>query len=164
MHEPREKTHRLPPDAYRGFVRASFTANLDNRKEYFITAERFQEQEQFLLRALNELQCDSELYLFMPDHLHIIVTGRTPDSDVRAAMSKFKQYSGYNFSKTKSNVRWQKDFFDHIFRREDDLRKQMIYILNNPVRWGLYERWIDYPYKGSTVFDLETMLNGGSGF
>lgn len=156
MSKIREKHHRLPADTYHGYVRTSFTAKLLNGQPHFTSADRFAEQEVHLLRALREHQCESEIYLFMPDHFHAIITGTTPESDCRAAMSKFKQYSGYSFAKHGHVTRWQKDFYDHIFREEDDLRHQMIYILNNPIRGLLCESWEEYPYKGSTVFDLRT--------
>jgi putative transposase len=156
MNEIREKQHRLPPSAYQGYIRASFTANIDDRTDYFVTPEIFAEHEAHLLRALREHHCDSELYLFMPDHVHIVVTGTDPSSDVRAAMTKFKQYSGFWLSKYGNGVRWQKDFYDHVFREDDDLRKHMIYILNNPIRAGLCGTWREYPFRGSTVFDLKS--------
>ena len=160
MSKIRENHHRLPAEAYRGYVRTSFTAKLLGDQSFFVTMDRFKEQEAFLLRALRELQCESELYLFMPDHLHVVITGTSPESDCRGAMSKFKQYSGYSFSRQHNYAKWQKDFYDHIFREEEDLRKQMIYILNNPIRAGLCESWDSYPYKGSTVFDLRTFAKG----
>jgi putative transposase len=160
MSKIREKNHRLPTEAYRGFVRAAFTAKLDRNQPFFVTEDRFKEQELLLLRALRELQCESELYLFMPDHLHVIITGTSPESDCRSAMAKFKQYSGYAFSQQHHLAKWQKDFYDHIFRQEEDLRTPMVYILNNPIRAGLCESWDDYLYKGSTVFDVRTFGKG----
>ncbi len=49
---------------------------------------------------------------------------------------------------------WQRSFFDHALRREEDLRKAAEYVLNNPVRDGLVEDRRDYPLCGSFEFDL----------
>jgi hypothetical protein len=39
-------------------------------------------------------------------------------------------------------------------RKEEDIKKHVMYILNNPVRKGIVENWKNYPYKGSTKFDF----------
>jgi REP element-mobilizing transposase RayT len=155
-----EKKHRLPREAYRGFVRASFTACIENRRDYFITKEDFEIHQGHLLRALSKHNCASEVHLFMPDHLHVIITGLSEFSDVYGAMKLFKQYSGFWLGRNRHEIHWQEDFHDHILRQEEGLAKLITYILNNPVRAGICERWEDYPFKGSTVFDLATW-NGG---
>jgi REP element-mobilizing transposase RayT len=152
-YNPGEK-HRLQRDAYKGYTRALFTACFDGRAEYFISDDRFKIHEEHLLRALKQHQCQSELYVFMPDHVHLIVTGMEETSDTYAGISKFKQYSGFWLSQNDAIFRWQQDFHDHILREEDDLHGTMLYLLENPVRAGLTENWKQYPYKGSTVFDL----------
>jgi len=45
-------------------------------------------------------------------------------------------------------------FYDHILRKDEDIPKQINYILQNPVRKGLVKNWKDYPYKGSTLYNL----------
>jgi hypothetical protein len=42
----------------------------------------------------------------------------------------------------------QRSFYDHLIRKEEDLRQIAEYILNNPVRKGLVQRCEDYPYCG----------------
>ena len=56
--------------------------------------------------------------------------------------------------KNYSESRWQKDYYDHVLRKEDNLDIHIKYILNNPVRAGLVEYWKQYPYKGSTIYEL----------
>jgi hypothetical protein len=46
------------------------------------------------------------------------------------------------------NFAWQKDFYDHIIRETEDYGAQVRYLLRNPVRRGLCERWEDWAYKG----------------
>ncbi|MEB2355563.1 MAG: hypothetical protein OZ915_10335, partial [Ignavibacteriales bacterium] len=57
-------------------------------------------------------------------------------------------------SKSKANVSWQKDYYDHILRSEENLEIHLKYILNNPVRAGMVNYWKKYPYIGSTVYNL----------
>ena len=88
----------------------------------------------------------------MPDHCHITIEGRSERADLWKCIVNFKQYSGFWLAK--NNIKWQKDFYDHILRKEEDIKKHVMYILNNPVRKGIIENWKNYPYKGSTKFDF----------
>ena len=74
-------------------------------------------------------------------------------------MKLFKQLSGHWLARNLSGVKWQKDFYDHILREEDELMKHLRYIAENPVRRGLVAEWNEYPFTGSEVFDLQTVLS-----
>ncbi|UCC78540.1 MAG: transposase [Candidatus Zixiibacteriota bacterium] len=87
-------------------------------------------------------------YCFMPDHVHFVnsVHGRKSIIDF---VRKFKSIStiksrafGY-----KDKI-YQSRFHDHFIRKEEGLNRSIMYVLNNPVRKGLVERWEDYPYSG----------------
>ncbi len=71
----REKKHRLPRDFYRGIKDISFTACVKGRKELFVREATFREVEKILLDALQEFECEGIVYLFMPEHAHIIIGG-----------------------------------------------------------------------------------------
>jgi len=43
---------------------------------------------------------------------------------------------------------WQRYFYDHVLRNEEDLKNVALYVLENPVRKGMVENWQDYPYCG----------------
>lgn len=60
----------------------------------------------------------------------------------------FKQKTTYRARRAGKDFAWQKDFYDHIIRAAEDYGAQVRYILRNPVRRGLCERWEDWPYKG----------------
>jgi len=63
-------------------------------------------------------------------------------------------------SSNKSGIRWQKDFYDHVIRKHEDITTQIKYILDNPVRKGLVSSWQEYPFKGSIGCKMEDVLNG----
>jgi REP element-mobilizing transposase RayT len=42
---------------------------------------------------------------------------------------------------------WQRSFYDHPLRKDEDLLKVAEYIIYNPVRKGLVEDWRDYPFS-----------------
>jgi REP element-mobilizing transposase RayT len=91
----------------------------------------------------------------MPDHFHILAEGKSEKSDLMRFVKNFKQNSGYWLSQNQPQVKWQKNFYDHILRRDEDVAKQVRYILENPVRKGLINNWKGYPFKGSTIYNLE---------
>jgi len=42
---------------------------------------------------------------------------------------------------------WQRGFYDHALRKEEDVQKVAEYIVNNPVRMGLVEDWRNYRFS-----------------
>jgi hypothetical protein len=64
-----------------------------------------------------------------------------------------QQKTGYWLSKNKPLYRWQKDYYDHIIRDDDDVNAQICYILLNPVRAGIISSRKNYPHRGSTIYN-----------
>jgi putative transposase len=76
----------------------------------------------------------------MPDHLHAIIAfSREPG--MRTAMKNWKRFVAH-----KHKVNWQRDFFDHRLRSDQELQEKSSYIVMNPVRKGLSERAEDWPW------------------
>lgn len=90
----------------------------------------------------------------MPDHLHLVLEGKKEDSNVINAVNMFKQKSGFWLSNNSSQIKWQKDYYDHLIRNYEDLKNHIYYILFNPVRAKICESWKEYPFKGFTVYDF----------
>ncbi len=114
----------------------------------------------FLKEAATTYRCKVPVYCFMPDHLHLIITGMDDRVDLVKTIAGFKQKTGFWLSKNKSEVEWQKDFFDHVIKRDGSLSTNVKYILDNPVRKGIVAEWQEYPFKGSIGYDLEDILIG----
>lgn len=91
----------------------------------------------------------------MPDHCHLLVKGNNENSDVKSFIDRFKQKSGFWLAQNKPEFKWQKDYYDHILRDNEDLKNHLLYILNNPIREKLVDNRKDYNYKGSSCFDLD---------
>ncbi|MBK8980991.1 MAG: transposase [Ignavibacteria bacterium] len=108
-----------------------------------------------LTEAIDKGDCEAVIYLFMPDHLHLVLQGMNKDSDVIKSADLFKQKTGYWFGQNMGCSKWQKDYYDHIIRNNEDLITHIYYILNNPVRAGLTDEWKKYKLKGSTVYNFD---------
>lgn len=150
----REKKHRLDYALYVGRCAVAFTLCVEDQKDIFKNSEIFHSMEDFLLSSLAKFVVAAHIYLFMPDHLHMLLEGKEQDADIRKCIIDFKQKSGYWFSRNMPVVRWQKDFYDHIMRKDEDVKKHIRYILENPLRKGIAADWKEYPYKGSTLYDF----------
>ncbi|MEX1193620.1 MAG: transposase, partial [Dehalococcoidia bacterium] len=86
-------------------------------------------------------------YCFMPDHLHLLVTG-DEWSSLNDFMRHFKQLTGYYYKQETGEKLWQTSYWDRIARAEDDLEDVARYIWGNPVRAGLVTDYRDYAASG----------------
>jgi putative transposase len=150
------KKQRLDREAYITGHPVSFTIDIADKYEAFINDEIFKKTEERLISVLDDYKTDSIVYLFMPNHLHLILHCKVDDINLLDAVDMFKQKSGFMFYETKKPFSWQPSYYDHIIRNEKDIYNQVMYILNNPVRAGLVKYWKEYKYRGSTVYDLDS--------
>ena len=157
----REKRHRLPLDAYKGKVIAAFTINTSKGMQVLTHASVFEVAEGALLEAFQQFMGHCGVYVFMPDHLHLIVSGSGSDSVLHAMVKMFKQKTTHRVREGGRDLQWQKDFYDHIIREGEDYGAQVRYMLRNPVRRGLCERWEDWNFRGvlgQTWEELEAVI------
>ncbi|MDO8126351.1 MAG: hypothetical protein Q6359_03900 [Candidatus Brocadiales bacterium] len=102
---------------------------------------------------------DIDEFVIMPNHLHgiIILTdncrgGVTPPYYVGEATSplrkptlgqivahfKYRTTKSINqISNTPGNHIWQRNYYEHVVRNEDDLNEIREYVINNPLKWEL---------------------------
>ena len=93
-------------------------------------------------------------YCLMPDHVHLLLSPSV-DCDLVTFVGQFKNLAQRCFWRAGGQgLLWQKSFWDHFLRADEDVAVVLDYILKNPVRAGLVERWQDYPFVGSLVFTL----------
>ena len=107
---------------------------------------------------LNKEKVTNWIFVYMPDNLHLILEGKSNESNLLDSIKYFKQKTGFWLSENGFKAKWQKDFYDHLHRSEKDLRKHIDYILRNPVRKGLVEDWRYYPFLGSLHRNIEDIL------
>jgi putative transposase len=99
--------------------------------------------------------------VLLPDHLHCIWTLPTVDADYSNRWRQIKEAFTRKYLKTggedgqlcESRIRhaergiWQRRFWEHTCRDEDDLNRCVDYIHWNPVKHGLVTRARDYPWS-----------------
>jgi hypothetical protein len=106
----REKKHRLNKEAYQGEVVVSFNIKILGFSPLFVTPYIFRIFENHLLFEMKRQKCEIPVYLFMPDHVHLVTQGLNSSSECLKAVKLFKQKTGYWLSDNKKNCRWQKIF------------------------------------------------------
>ena len=100
-------------------------------------------------QTLNEMMAhythiSVEKYVIMPNHLHILMlvhsgseafgTSRTPsptNSHVASFVSTLKRFS----NRKSGQQLFQRSYFDHVIRNDNDYLAHWKYIDENPVRW-----------------------------
>jgi tryptophan synthase beta chain len=86
-------------------------------------------------------------YCFMPDDLHLVVQG-SDESSLIPFMKQFKQLSAYRYRQLTARRLWQRSYYDHMIRDEEDLQMSADYVWDNPVRAGLVDERDAYPFSG----------------
>src|SRR2546430_8482445 len=114
------KPHHLDNNAYRGQIRVAVTLCIEKGVPVFGDAQTVEACVELLRSAVVQNGCCVPVYCFMPEHAHIIFVGLTETSDVWRAVLSFKQQTGYCF-RNNNRSRWQKNFYDHIIRKSQDL-------------------------------------------
>ena len=91
-------------------------------------------------------------FVFMPDHMHLILT---PASDV--SLEKAMQFvkGGFSFRAKRelsyNREVWQKGYNEHRIKDADDYAQHVEYIWMNPVKAGIVERPEDYVYSSAQL-------------
>ncbi|GAB4292962.1 MAG: transposase [Thiohalomonadaceae bacterium] len=85
-------------------------------------------------------------WVLMPDHLHWLFT-LTGKVSLDAVMQRFKGRAAraINMQRNSRSMVWQRAYYDHALRDDEDVRVIARYIVANPLRAGLVRSLGDYP-------------------
>ena len=88
------------------------------------------------------------VYCIMPDHVHLLLAPGDSGLAVSGIIQRFKSLTARSYNSNGGEGKlWQRYFYDHIVRKEEDLNRIALYILENPVRKRLAGYWKDWPYS-----------------
>ena len=80
-------------------------------------------------------------YIIMPNHIHMIVLlqsgghGNPPLHDIVGRMKSFTTKRYNEILHTENEILWQRSFYDHIIRTEQEYAEVWQYIDTNPLKW-----------------------------
>ena len=86
------------------------------------------------------------IYCLMPDHFHGLIGPGDSGRTLGSICGAFKSLSTREYWSWGDGKLWQRQFFDHIVRNQQDFEETLEYIQLNPVRRGLVEHSADWPY------------------
>ena len=90
-----------------------------------------------LVRQLYQQQATTLCYVVMPDHLHWLMQ-LNEGANLSTVVQKLKSCTRHQLRYAGiTQPIWQKGFYDHALRKEEDIKVIARYIVANPVRAGL---------------------------
>jgi len=114
----------------------------------------------------NEIELFENEFIVMPNHIHGVLwiidnvgaTGRSPlqqqqlkqpHGPLKKSLSSFVAGFKSTFTKQINKIRqtpgipvWQRNYYEHIIRNDDELNKIPEYIINNPLTWKTDENYV----------------------
>ena len=100
------------------------------------------------LRRLNDCALVTSLaWVVMPDHLHwLLALGQSHSISIVAKMLKGRTATAINRGSARRGPLWQRAYYDHALRRDEDLAGVARYIVAKPLRADLVKKLGDYPH------------------
>jgi putative transposase len=104
----------------------------------------------------------------LPEHLHAVWT--LPPADANFSLrwslikSKFSRALPFGTGRTASNITkrekglWQRRYWEHAIRDENDLARHIDYIHFNPVKHGYVSRVCDWPHSSFSRYVAKGLL------
>ena len=95
-------------------------------------------EESILFINENVAGCTIHKYVVMPNHVHILLeimpvfeTGGHRGPPLHKIIGQLKSYTTHQYGQKL----WQRSYYDHVIRGEQDYRDVWNYIETNPLRW-----------------------------
>ena len=148
------------PNYRRAFIPGGtwfFTVNLLERHGNDLLVREIDLLRQVVRRVKQAHPFRIDAWVVLPEHIHCLFTLPPGDSDFSLRWRLIK--SGFSralpITERRSPVRmaagergiWQRHFWEHAIRDDDDYRRHVDYVHVNPVKHGLVARVQDWPYS-----------------
>jgi putative transposase len=150
------KAHRLDPQEYLGQKWSFVTMCCENRNPIFLNADRPAWIVEMLRSESILHQFLVDAYCVMPNHMHFLVFGKVPTSNLLVFSKSFKQKTAHLYQRETGVRLWQKNYYDHVLRANEGSNHVAAYIWMNPVRKGLCKNFEEYPFSGSFIRPWKT--------
>lgn len=147
---------------YRGCRGYFVTVASYDRQRYFVHSNIVASLVRYLREASGTNYFNIVAYCFMPDHLHIVAEGTREGCNLERFMKTYKQTTAFRFRQSFGKTLWARSYHDHVVRAENNLKDVGRYTLLNPVRAGIVENVLDYPFLGSFVYDVGELVKQDS--
>lgn len=87
-------------------------------------------------------------FCIMPNHVHALIKHHEDAPLLSDILKRHKSYTGMVCNKflEKEGKFWHRETYDHVVRDQNEFDRIAWYILHNPVKAKLVEKWQDWPY------------------
>jgi len=134
-----------------------FTVNLAQRKGNRLLVERIDVLREAFETVLARHPFHMDAVVVLPDHLHCILTLPPGDADFSTrwnlikggfsrALEKGERISSSREKRGERGI-WQRRFWEHLIRDQEDFNRHADYIHWNPVKHGWVRRVADWPHS-----------------
>jgi putative transposase len=105
--------------------------------------------------------------VILPDHLHVVMTLPLDDADFSGRWRRIKGHFSSRLIAAGAPLKrhangdlalWQRRFWEHTIRDDNDFARHVDYIHFNPVKHGLVSRVRDWPYSSFHVYVRQGLL------
>jgi putative transposase len=134
-----------------------FTVNLLERKHNQFLVNRIDILRDVVKRVRNLHPFHIDGWVILPDHMHCIWTLPSGDDDYPMRMRLIKTFFSKKIPNTeyRSSIPhrkgergiWQRRYWEHTIRDENDYSAHMDYLHYNPVKHGYVEKVMDWPFS-----------------
>lgn len=138
-----------------------FMVVTEGRRQWLTTPESRTALREIIHAVRHQCPFIIDAWVLLPDHIHCLWTLPADDADyskrwglIKARVSKRMKNCPLPYDSTSPSRKrrressiWQRRFWEHQIRDEDDFRRHMDYIHFNPVKHGLAMRAADWPYS-----------------
>jgi putative transposase len=144
----RRHPHRLDPEKYRGPGQPVLTTVCAKDRRPVLTAEAVRDE---MIRAMPVAAriggCQLMAWCLMPDHVHTLLRVGPEGGDILRFLHSYKSWTGRVMTEAGFSGTWERSFWDRHARSRDDISALISYVLHNPVRSELCEKWDQWPYS-----------------
>lgn len=133
-----------------------FTVNLADRSSDLLLREINALRTAFA-RVVNEMPFETNAMVVLTDHLHAVWTLPEDDSNYSERVRRLKAYfsaqiamhDSVKASLARKGERgiWQRRFWEHLIRDEEDYIRHVDYVHINPLKHGLVNQVRDWPHS-----------------
>ncbi|MCP2040057.1 putative transposase [Neisseria sp. HSC-16F19] len=145
-----------------------FTVALADRRQTLLT-DHITGLRRAYQRVLRQHPFETVAICVLPDHMHAIWTLPEGDTDYPLRWRLIKQYFSHalhlemprSASKIKHREKgiWQRRYWEHVIRSQEEMEKCIDYIHYNPVKHGWVSRCADWEYSSFHRYVLEGILS-----
>ena len=134
-----------------------FTLVLNQRHNTNLLIDHFDLLKSSIIKVKSKYPFQLPAIVVLPDHLHMVLSLPKGDDNYAMRIRLIKTYFSKaldvaesisnSMSRKKEKGIWQRRFWEHLIRDEDDLHRHIDYIHYNPVKHGYCTKVDEWPYS-----------------